>query len=107
MRYITILGSKQHPITKKQKLEKNKILSINEITRELQDGKLCLQLVGNNLEQDSEYSWNIQFDDETIIPTSIGTTLILSKNNTFKYLESNKTSIIVRINDYVSQNFEL
>ena len=109
MKYITIVGSKQHPIIKQEEkvVQKNKAVAITGIDKQLKNRQLYLQLIGENLEQTLNYNWEISFDGKIIIPSSIGTTLILSKSNTSKYLNASKVSAIVKVNNYVSQSFEL
>ena len=109
MKYITIVGSKQHPTIKQEKkvVQRNKTIAITGIDKQLKNGQLHLQLIGENLKQTFNYNWEISFDGKIIIPSSIGTTLILSKSNTSKYLNADKVSAIIKVNDYVSQSFEL
>ena len=85
----------------------NKVITITGIDKQLKNGQLHLQLIGENLKQTFNYNWEISFDGKIIIPSSIGTTLILSKSNTSKYLNADKVSAIIKVNDYVSQSFEL
>ena len=109
MKYITIVGSKQHPIIKQEKkvVQRNKAIAITGIDKQLKNGQLHLQLIGENLKQTLNYNWEISFGGKIIIPSSIGTTLILSKSNTSKYLNASRVSAIVKVNNYVSQSFEL
>ena len=109
MRYIKIVGSKQHPVIKQksENIKKNSSIIINKINKELKEGQIYLYLVGENLKQNYNYNWEILFDNESIIPSSIGTTLILSKSNSLKYLNADKVSAKIKVNDYISQVFDL
>lgn len=101
MRYIKFL--KQQP--KKQEI---KIPQITEILSGLdQNGNVTLLAKGNNLPINKEYNWIIDFGDSYISPSTTSNLLVLSKNNSDKYKESSKISIIIGIDDYITDSISI
>ena len=101
MRFIQIIGSKQNPVPTK------KVISIKGIIKKVQNGQLLLQLQGNNLDKQATYDWMITFDNEVIVPSSVGPVLILSKSNTSKYWDSKQVDAIIQTKNYISQVFQI
>lgn len=130
MRFIGMIGSKQHPLTiKREKMllnirkkedlpqqdikvteeikEDEKQLLITGIKALIKKEQLHLQFVGENIEENIKYDWVINFYDRTITPSSIGSKLVLSKSNTLKYVKADKTSVNVSNGNYTSPTFSI
>lgn len=111
MRFISMVGSKEHPVPKKKEiiLKKNvkkepKKPIITGIDGEFIDEQVHLKAIGENIE-DKNLEWKITFDGETITPSSVGPILILNETNTNKYIEAEETEITITIDNYVSPAF--
>lgn len=114
MRFISMVGSKQRPVPKKQvilkkqtlpKKEEKKELLITGIETSFKNEQLHLKIVGENIDEKINYDWTITFDNKVITPSSIGSLLILSKSNTIKYIQADKTKVIVKVENYTSPTF--
>lgn len=104
MRFISMIGSKEHPIIKKEISVKP---IINNIKVELENDKLQLKIIGNNIKENLKYEWTINFDDKTITPSSTGSILALSKSNTDKYIKSKEVTVFISVGKYISPIFKI
>ena len=104
MRFISMIGSKEHPIIKKEISVKP---IINNIKVELENDKLQLKIIGNNIKENLKYEWTINFDDKTITPSSTGSILVLSKSNTNEYIKSKEVTVFISVGKYISPIFKI
>lgn len=111
MRFISMVGSKEHPVPKRKEiiLKKNvrkepKKPVITGIDGEFKDEQLHLKVLGENID-DKSLDWKITFDNEVITPSSIGPILVLNKANTIKYIEVDVTQVTITIDNYTSPTF--
>ena len=102
MSFIQRLGSKQYPVPKK-KIEKKDIPVVFKINVNNAEDKVAFTLIGENLNESYEYEWIIDFGNKTIKPNTIGTTLVLTKNNT--ELFNNSKVVTVRIKHFSKELF--
>lgn len=114
MSFIKIMGhnrpkTKMLLNTRKKKEALPEQLTTKEptITTKIEDEQLHLQLVGDNVKEDSKYEWLITIDDKTITTSSTGPKLTLSKSNTLKYVKADKTNVIVSSENYTSPTFTI
>ena len=125
MRYIKFLGNNKYPIPKNKKrnlniqqnisqktpsqnieeplkITKDKII-ISGITTGLDsDRHVTLLINGDNLPIDKEYNWMINFDNISITPSTQENFLILSNGNSNKYKSASNVSVIINVDDYIS-----
>lgn len=102
MSFIQRLGSKQYP-TPRKKIDMKSIPAVFKVNVGNIEDKVTFTLVGENLNESYEYEWIIGFDNKTIKPNTIGTTLILTKANTEEF---DKAKVVtVRIKHFSKETF--
>ena len=80
---------------------------VNNITGELKDGILTYNMSGKNLYSNEEYTWNMDYDGETLEIKSIGLSRNASSDEVVKYNSSSSVRAYIRKNNYISEIFKI